>query len=254
MWTKWCQALGCPPGWVRSQIPSGLQTWLFFLFFFFFFFFPKLPGDSTVQPRMRTTEEGIGRREEVEPERGAVTPRFAGGETEARGWGHFTQSQPESSKQELEPQPHASPQGERISQPSGRFCHLSCIIIHIHSSNSDPGSPSAVGTDRTRGKNKGTFRRIFHARVETKQTKCFSRIQGHQGCVSICLRSAPFTLSEFWFWFWFCLFRATPRAYGGSQARGQIRAVADGLCHNLRNTRSELRLLPTSQLTAMPDP
>ena len=28
-------------------------------------------------------------------------------------------------------------------------------------------------------------------------------------------------------------------AYGGSQARGQIRAVAAGLCHSHSNTRSE---------------
>ena len=71
-----------------SRVPSGLgqkpdPQWTAGLAFFFFFL--KLPGDSTVQPRMRTTEEGIGRREEVEPERGAVTPRFAGGETEAGG-------------------------------------------------------------------------------------------------------------------------------------------------------------------------
>ena len=30
----------------------------------------------------------------------------------------------------------------------------------------------------------------------------------------------------------FCIFRATPMAYGGSQANGQIRAVATGLCHS----------------------
>ena len=36
--------------------------------------------------------------------------------------------------------------------------------------------------------------------------------------------------------FLFCLFMATPMAYGGSQARGRIRAVASGLCHS--NARS----------------
>ena len=41
-------------------------------------------------------------------------------------------------------------------------------------------------------------------------------------------------------------------AYGGSQARGLIGAVASGQSHS--NTRSELRLRPTPQLTAMPDP
>ena len=34
------------------------------------------------------------------------------------------------------------------------------------------------------------------------------------------------------------LFRATPMAYGGSQARGRIGATATGLCHNLRNAGS----------------
>ena len=37
----------------------------------------------------------------------------------------------------------------------------------------------------------------------------------------------------------FCLFRAAPEAHGGSQARGQIRAVAAGLYHSHSNARSE---------------
>ena len=43
-------------------------------------------------------------------------------------------------------------------------------------------------------------------------------------------------------------------AYGGSQARGQIGAVAAGLRQSHSNTGSELRLQPILQLTAMPDP
>ena len=57
--------------------------------------------------------------------------------------------------------------------------------------------------------------------------------------------------------FVFCLFafsRATAKAYGGSQARGLIRAVAAGLCHSHSNARSDLRLRPTPQLMAMLDP
>ena len=54
--------------------------------------------------------------------------------------------------------------------------------------------------------------------------------------------------------FVFCPFRATPVAYGGSQARGLIEAVAAGLCHSHSNARSKPRLWPASQLTAMPDP
>ena len=43
-------------------------------------------------------------------------------------------------------------------------------------------------------------------------------------------------------------------AYGGSQARGLIRAVAAGLRHSHSNSGSEPHLRPTSQLTAIPDP
>ena len=54
--------------------------------------------------------------------------------------------------------------------------------------------------------------------------------------------------------FFFLSFRATPAAYGGSQSRGLIGAVAAGLHHSHSNAGSELRLQPTLQLTAMPDP
>ena len=54
--------------------------------------------------------------------------------------------------------------------------------------------------------------------------------------------------------FFFGLFRATPMAYGGSQARGLIEAVAAGLHQSHSNTRSELCLQSTPQLMATPDP
>ena len=46
---------------------------------------------------------------------------------------------------------------------------------------------------------------------------------------------------------------AAPTAYGGSQARGRIGAVASGLCQSHSNAGSEPRLQPTPQLTATPD-
>ena len=52
----------------------------------------------------------------------------------------------------------------------------------------------------------------------------------------------------------FCLFRAAPGAYGGSQARGPIGAVAAVLHHSHSTARYELQLQPTPQLTAIPDP
>ena len=48
------------------------------------------------------------------------------------------------------------------------------------------------------------------------------------------------------------LFRTTPEAYGGFQARGLIRATATSLRQSQSNAGSELR--PTPQLTATPDP
>ena len=57
--------------------------------------------------------------------------------------------------------------------------------------------------------------------------------------------------------FFFCLFpfsRVLPMAYGVSQPRGLIRAVATSLCQNHSNVESDPRLQLTQQLTAMPDP
>ena len=52
--------------------------------------------------------------------------------------------------------------------------------------------------------------------------------------------------------FFFCLFAiswAAPSAYGGSQARGLIRAVATGLRQSHSNAGSEPRPQPTPQAT-----
>ena len=46
---------------------------------------------------------------------------------------------------------------------------------------------------------------------------------------------------------------AAPAAYGGSQARGRIGAVATSLRQSHSNVGSEPRLQPTPQLTATPD-
>ena len=49
------------------------------------------------------------------------------------------------------------------------------------------------------------------------------------------------------------LFRAAPKAYGGSQARGPIGATAAGLCHSHSSARSKPGMQPTPQITAMLD-
>ena len=80
---------------------------------------------------------------------------------------------------------------------------------------------------------------------------------------SVCL---SFPLSLFFFFFVFLSFVvavavvavaiswAAPAAYGGSQARGQIRAVAVSLRQNRSNLGSESCLQSTPQLMATPDP
>ena len=51
-------------------------------------------------------------------------------------------------------------------------------------------------------------------------------------------------------------FQGHTMAYGGSQARGQMRAVTSGLrhSHSHSSARPELRLRPAPQLTATLDP
>ena len=49
-----------------------------------------------------------------------------------------------------------------------------------------------------------------------------------------------------------CVFRAIPVAYGCSQAKGPIGAVAAGHSHS--HAGSKLCQRPTPQLTATPDP
>ena len=51
----------------------------------------------------------------------------------------------------------------------------------------------------------------------------------------------------------FLPFYGCTSAHGSSQVRCQIRAVAAGLHHGHRNTRSKLHLRPTPELTATPD-
>ena len=71
-------------------------------------------------------------------------------------------------------------------------------------------------------------------------------------CVFPNIITLKFLANFYFFYFLFCLFRDTPTAYGGSQARGRIRAAAASLHHSHSNAGSEPHLQPTSQLMAMP--
>ena len=69
-----------------------------------------------------------------------------------------------------------------------------------------------------------------------------------------CLFSMVLHVLSLSFFLSFSCSRATPMAYGDSQASGLIGAVATGLRQSHSNAGSELCLQPTPQLTAIPDP
>ena len=68
-------------------------------------------------------------------------------------------------------------------------------------------------------------------------------------CLSILFQNTYFIL-----FIYFVFSRTVPVAYGGSQARGLIGAVATGLRRRHSKEGSELGLQPISQLTATLDP
>ena len=79
-------------------------------------------------------------------------------------------------------------------------------------------------------------------------------------CISLMISKLSIFSCSYWpsaflfLFFSFSLFKAAPVAYGGSQARVPIEAVATSLCQGHSNTGSELSLQPTPRLTATPDP
>ena len=65
----------------------------------------------------------------------------------------------------------------------------------------------------------------------------------------------PCKNNSFFFFFGLVAFsRATVVAYGGSQARDLIGAIAADLCHSYSDAGSEPHLQPTPQLMATPGP
>ena len=77
-------------------------------------------------------------------------------------------------------------------------------------------------------------------------------LAGNQGSSAIAMGPRASHIPE-WFLCGFWFFRASPEAYGGSQARGGIGAVAAGLRHRHSNTRSKLCLRPIPQFMATRD-
>ena len=67
-------------------------------------------------------------------------------------------------------------------------------------------------------------------------------------------RTALSFIDSFGFFFFFFFLGPYPWAYGGSQARGPVRAVATDLHHSHSKVGSELHVPPTPQLMAMQNP
>ena len=79
-------------------------------------------------------------------------------------------------------------------------------------------------------------------RLDNKKIHTFLQVHGRKTLVISILLLSPsrdfFNTDTMWvflFCFVFCLFRPMPSAYGGSQARGPIGAVATGLAHSHSN-------------------
>ena len=89
--------------------------------------------------------------------------------------------------------------------------------------------------------------------LEVLMRKIYGSVSSFYGNVASCILSVSILL----FIYFFCLFafsRAASTAYGDSQARGKIRAIATGLRHSHSNAGSEPSLQPTPQLMATLDP
>ena len=94
----------------------------------------------------------------------------------------------------------------------------------------------------------------FNKRLHLNSTagkKC--KTECHDGKIYGELARVFFCLFVCFLFFVFAFSRATHVAYGGSQAKGLIRAVAAGLYHSHSNGGSKPRLRPTPPLMSMPD-
>ena len=81
----------------------------------------------------------------------------------------------------------------------------------------------------------------------TKNTECFLSVHSVLGSLLSALCTLAHLICKTLFFVLFCFvllafFRAAPPAYGGSQAKGLIGAVATCLHHSHSNARSEPRL------------
>ena len=73
-------------------------------------------------------------------------------------------------------------------------------------------------------------------------------------CLSLSIYISIYLSSHFSFFFSFFVFLPFLTAYGVSQARGLISAIATSLCQSHSKVGSEPHLQPTPQLMATPDP
>ena len=121
-------------------------------------------------------------------------------------------------------------------------------VVRANSCSSD--LPSSLGTPHATGAS------VKKRKKERKKKKEKKKKQNKKYTSSIFYN--PKAKEKDWFhghsplFFFFFFLRASPMAYGGSQTRGPIGAVAFGLRHS--HAISEPRLQPPPQLTAMPDP
>ena len=171
--------------------------------------------------------------------------------------------------------PHSSGALEIQTQGAGRYWLIDWLCFRA--------TPTACGRSQARGGIRATAARLHlsHSNTGTQDQSPVCdlhhssqqcqipdpwsevRDQTHILMDTIWIRFHCATMGTSWqiyylfIYLFICLFafsRAALTAYGGSQARGRIRAIAASLRQNNSNTGSEQCLQPTPQLTAMLDP
>ena len=133
------------------------------------------------------------------------------------------------------------------SSVSGHLCcfhFLATLLALVYQFLCGPMFSVGSGIAESSGSSMFNLLRSYQTLPQWLLPILYSHLQCRRVPVSSCLLLSDFSL----------VFRAVLVAYGDSQARGQIRAVATSLHHSHSIEGSEPHLRPTAQLTATRDP
>ena len=92
------------------------------------------------------------------------------------------------------------------------------------------------------------FNKLMNKWMSERKMNKRNQTWNHRTVFKLNIRNV-FFFFVFFFFFWSFFFRVAPMAYGGSQARGAIRAVAASLHQSYSNVGSKPHLRPTDEPT-----